>query len=397
MKKSRWSDDEIKKLLHQLPEISDKRTQGEVYQSLSSLKLFKRKRSWIPAVTAAFSLVIILLLSVSFFHERNHLSSQISMKQANSTRADKQIDSGNLAAADAGNQKTASEKAVSGNVQGSGGSKDPAGKSEDAMLSKNRIITIGVPDRQYNLIIPVSIKVKQFAESKRLEVLKKNMDGLKGNILGLGDYYPLKLTFTKNPGESSINIDIPAKSRAIKDDQLFLRTIRQTMKYQHAAKFTLTENGKAGASFPETGWIREEKLPASFRQSYLIYQVEKKSPSYIVPYMEYDNIGDALASAKKNPAIEGVKPSIPRALKWTKIMEDKKEKKVTIFLSSDSELKDTKEGVQTVEAILFTAKDFGYEWVDFKNPPLAKIGHFQLNRAIRVPQAPNVISSIKNK
>ncbi|OIK13601.1 hypothetical protein [Bacillus sp. MUM 13] len=396
MKKSRWSDDEIKKLLHQMPEISDKRNQVEIYQSLFSLKLFKRKRSWIPAVTAAFSLVIILLLSVSFFYERNHLSSQIYMKQANSTRADKQIDRSNLAADDSVNQKTASEKMVSGKLQGAGG-ENPAGKSEAAMLSKNRVITIGVPDRQFNLIIPVSLEVKQFPESKRLDVLKKNMDGLKGKVLGLGDYYPLQLTFAKNPGESSINIDIPAKSRAIRDDQLFLRTIRQTMKYQHVVKFTLSENGKAGASFPETGWIREEKLQASSRQSYLIYQADTKSPSYIVPYMEYSYIGDALASAKKNPGIEGVKPSIPRALKWTKILENKKEKKVTIFLSSDSELKDTKAGSQTVEAILFTAKDFGYEWVNFKNPPLAKIGNFQLNRAIRVPQAPNVISSIKNQ
>ncbi|WP_419881242.1 hypothetical protein ACN6MY_16960 [Peribacillus sp. B-H-3] len=387
MKKSRWSDDEIKKLLHQLPEISDKRNQGEVYQSLSALKLFKRKRRWIPSVTAAFSLLIILLLSVSFFYERNHLSSQGHMEQASSTRADKQTDRNKLG--------TAAKKSVSGNLLGTGGSKDSAGKSVSAMPAKNKTITIGVPDRQFNLIIPVSIEVKQFAESKRLDVLKKNMDGLKGKALGLGDYYPLQLTFTKNPGESSINIDIPAKSRAIRDDQLFLRTIRQIMKYQHAVKFTLTENGKAGANFPETGWIREEKLPANSRQTYLIYQADKKSPSYIVPYMEYNYIGDALASAKKNPAIEGVKPSIPRAFKWKKIQENKKEKKVTIFLSSDSELKDTKAASQTVEAILFTAKDFGYEWVKFINPPLTKIGNFQLNRDIRVPQAPNVIRQSK--
>lgn len=44
-----------------------------------------------------------------------------------------------------------------------------------------------------------------------------------------------------------------------------------------------------------------------------------------------------------------------------------------------------------IEAILLTAKEFGFKKVQFQNAGNEKIGHFNLRKAIEVPVAPNLI------
>lgn len=84
MRKSEWSDEQLEKLLREMPKIEDNRDPRDIYQNIS-LRLSKRKqRSWlIPSAATAAVILIVAVLSSNLLGENS--SSEQSAESGNAT------------------------------------------------------------------------------------------------------------------------------------------------------------------------------------------------------------------------------------------------------------------------------------------------------------------------
>ncbi|MBR8646086.1 hypothetical protein KEH51_25910 [[Brevibacterium] frigoritolerans] len=66
---------------------------------------------------------------------------------------------------------------------------------------------------------------------------------------------------------------------------------------------------------------------------------------------------------------------------------------MTIHLSDQAVIENSRGNPSSfVEAILFIAKDFGFEKVKFENAPIEEVGKLNLTEDIMVPEAPNQVN-----
>ena len=88
---------------------------------------------------------------------------------------------------------------------------------------------------------------------------------------------------------------------------------------------------------------------------------------------------------KYGSRFEGTEASIPE--KWKIEISGTNDSIVIITLKDNEAL--TEDFLLNLEAILLTAKDFGYEAVKIENAGIDQLGPFTLNLPINVPVAPN--------
>lgn len=258
-------------------------------------------------------------------------------------------------------------------------------------LKNASIITMGVPDDQMNFIVPISIKLKHYDESDTLNQLVNQMSEIDEEQYGLSDYFPLDIKISQGNDMTTANIDFQEKSQLLDEDTLFLHSMEETLSYTNIEKMTFSTGGKQGAMFAHAGYLKEEDIPHQKNRTYLLYQRDETSPSFLVPSnMGYQDFEEALQAGKGEADIEGISPAIPHDLKWKRISSDGD--LVIIQLSDQAAIENNEESLQALEAILFIAKDFGFEKVKFENAPIEEVGQLNLTEDILVPKAPNQVN-----
>lgn len=106
--------------------------------------------------------------------------------------------------------------------------------------------------------------------------------------------------------------------------------------------------------------------------------------------MDYQDFEEALQAGKEEPDIAGISSAIPNDLIWEKISSDGD--LVTIQLAEQAAIENSEDSLQALEAILFIAKEFGFNRVKFENAPIEKVGNLNLTEDIIVPKAPNQVN-----
>lgn len=193
----------------------------------------------------------------------------------------------------------------------------------------------------------------------------------------MAEYFPLAVKMTGGINEETINIDIPENSQLLLQDSLFLNVIQETFKYQDIEKVTFTSGGKEGADFSHLGFLKEVKINKIGKKAYFIYQANKNSRRLLVPSnSEFPSIAVALEEMKKAEGDPSILPSIPPNMKWERL--ETQGGKIVIELSQGTKFQNNDDYFMTLEAILFTAKDFGYKNVEFKNANIDAIGPYNL-------------------
>ncbi|MDQ0219028.1 hypothetical protein ELQ35_09885 [Peribacillus cavernae] len=127
------------------------------------------------------------------------------------------------------------------------------------------------------------------------------------------------------------------------------------------------------------------------RKAYFIYQTNESSRKMLVSsHSEFPTIDKALEEMIKGSGDPSISPSIPKELKWDRVEEQ--DKKVILELSEGTKISDTEEYLTALEAILLTAKDFGFDYVKFSNANIDALGPYNLQEDVPVPIAPNKIN-----
>ncbi|MDW7616474.1 hypothetical protein SC499_17480 [Peribacillus simplex] len=405
MRKSRWKESEIEDMLRELPKLKDDRTKAEVFAGIHDKK---RKKHWMPLIAGVTSLFLLVAFASSLIigkkgttsqeetcrngefsisenkemteHERQGIKKDTSEdKQDNQEFLGKRVEiESNDEVSEIEPLKGEKEKTFVHAIY-----------QED--LKNASFITMGIPDDQMNFIVPISIKLKHNDESNTLNRLVNQMSDIDEEQYGLFDYFPLDIKISQGKDMNTANIDFRKNSRLLDDDTLFLHSMEETLSYNNIEKMTFSTGGKQGAMFAHAGFLKQADIPHQKKRTYLLYQRDESSPRFLVPSnLDYQDFEEALQAGKGKPDIEGISPAIPDDLNWESIRS--KGDLVIINLSDQAAIENSKESLQALEAILFIAKDFGFEKVKFENAPIEEVGQLNLTEDIVVPKAPNQVN-----
>ncbi|MED3911113.1 hypothetical protein FQP34_10550 [Peribacillus simplex] len=407
MRRTRWKENEIEDMLRELPKLKDDRTKAEVFARIHEKK---RKKHWIPLIAGVASLFLMVVLASSIIIEKKGTTSQEGSGSSGKLSISENKEMADLEQQDASNKENPSEdkqyNQEFSSKQAEIESKDKVSEMEPRKRGKEKtfaqaiyqddlknasIITMGVPDDQMNFIVPISIKLKHYDESDTLNQLVNQMSEIDEEQYGLSDYFPLDIKISQGNDMTTANIDFQEKSQLLDEDTLFLHSMEETLSYTNIEKMTFSTGGKQGAMFAHAGYLKEEDIPHQKNRTYLLYQRDKTSPRFLVPSnMGYQDFEEALQAGKGEADIEGISPAIPHDLKWERISSDGD--LVIIQLSDQAAIENNEESLQALEAILFIAKDFGFEKVKFENAPIEEVGQLNLTEDISVPKAPNQVN-----
>lgn len=417
MKRSQWNENDIEELLRNLPEIKDKRNQQEVYQNIEFRVGKSRRKNWIPLIAAVAALLVLSVLAPSYMRERKDTAIEPKRYDRNATQSSSQTGKADsLQSSGADKESTSNrdheiakmeepQKATEEQLAQKRDSPAETNKlvtvKKGAVLSANSIlsadlksqtvVTVGVPDTQVNYIVPVSYLSDEGGEAGFIDQLSNVMSLLREGSLGLAEYFPLAVKMTVGSNEQTINIDIPENSQLLLEDMVFFNVLQETFKYQDIDKVTFSSKGKQGAEFSHMGFLKELKINHTGKKPYLIYQIKEDSRKLLVPSLsEAPTIDVALQGMKNAGGDSTILPSIPSDLEWKRLL--KQGNQIIFELAEGTKLQNNDDYFMALEAILFTAKDFGYKNVKFNNANIDAIGPYNLKESLPVPAAPNRIN-----
>jgi hypothetical protein len=386
MKKSEWSDHEIEQLLQEMPKVKDHRDPRDIYQSLS-LKAKKRKAPvWIvPSVASLAAVLLLFILAPQVWQGISQDSA--SKQETNEAFDDSNNGMAKMAPDNSSNTGIADHKQEMAIM---------AAPSETAIyeedIMEQEVITFSVPDQNAQILVPVSVLVPK--ENKTwLELYQSQSEKLTEVQWGLSDYFPLNATLSM-VNEQTLNVDVPADhiyGNGSANETLFIGTLEETMvHHENLQKITFSTNGNPGIMLGNYGERSELMKPETKKRSYYLFNPNNQNSPFLVPGIDvYTDIESAFESMRVGNETYGLAPSIPSEFVFE--INESSEEELILNISGNEKLTEEPKYIYCIEAILLTAKEFGYNSVKFENSPIPQIGRFNMENEIKVPVAPNKV------
>jgi hypothetical protein len=387
MKKSEWSDHELEQLLQQMPKVKDHRDPRDIYQSLS-LKAKKRKAPvWIVPSVASLAAVLLLFILAPQVWQGNFQDSATRQesKEVTDDRSNK------MELTKINPEDDTKNEISNGNDISIMSAPDATAIYEEDVMEQ-QVITYAIPDQNAQILVPVSVLVPMENHSW-VELYQSQAEKLTEVQWGLSDYFPLNGTLSM-VDEQTLNIDVPEDhvyGNGSANETIFISTLEEMLsRNENLQKVTFSTNGNPGIMFGNNGERFEVNKPETKKKSYFIFNPNNQNLPFIVPGIEvFSDIRTALESMRIGNETYGLEPSIPTEFVFD-INESSQEQLILTFTGKE-QLTDESKYVYCIEAILLTAKEFGYKSVKFENSPIPQIGRFNMENEIRVPVAPNKV------
>lgn len=138
------------------------------------------------------------------------------------------------------------------------------------------------------------------------------------------------------------------------------------------------------------GNVSELPLQRKEKENYKMFQAGEHRQKFLVPIKTEDDvtIEEAIQDMKNGQPSFNIYPTIPEEAQFSFTSTGEE---LIISIQYDQILEDIQEATIMIEAILMTAKSFGYEQVTFKDMPVNQIGSYHFSESITVPEAINPI------
>ena len=416
-------EDQLEKLLRQMPKIKDDRDPKHIYKEIQpKLSNSPRRSKIVPAFALVAALVLFVLVTPMFVNNMQ-FDLSISGSDANSNseesmdiatmNADENSDD---SAADTSREAVMEEKESSLQVEGEEESNDfaaaeisPAeGKSfvtPSYNVASEYAVTIGVSLMEADNFehggstTPLTVIVPRGENDTYVDALNK----VRGNIAydELGAVTPL-INDNVKVSEGDIGLASPmpildvtdmAKGLASFQEILFPKELSDTFSttYTH---ILFSDNGSTkGVEIGNNVYDGPVELQTKNKRAYFKYHTGSL-PLLVPGHERYTSIGDALTamtSAPEQADTSKLEPSIPTTVKVEKLALENANEVVRIKLADNSVLENNEETIFALEAMMMVAKEFGLRGVIFESSQSGTIGTITLNEEVSVPYSPNPI------
>lgn len=393
MKRREWNEEQLENLLQQLPSIKDKQNPKDLYQSIFHKQQNRKKqRAWIAPTIATVAAVLIFALISPYLFKGITRTNEESAMDISSTSSSELSKAENNPHEDTSSTESSSiEKNATGNLTISQEIKRDKQEtfvtdSEDS----EHIITVGLTDNNLQNVIPISIEEEE--DKEEMDQIKGfNPKSIENQIGPLG--FELKNSDLKRENNGEIIIDYKSETGSITgsaSEVSYKESIIETFRWLGYKKANLYTNGNEGIEFGNTGKETELEISATRNKAYLVYQFDETKTKLLVPTREsLPSIKEAIEVMKQGNDIIELQPSIQSNIGEIVIEED--DELLEIEFREGSNVKDNEESIIMLESILLTAKDFGYEFVQFNGIEIEEIGVMDVTKPVEVPFSPNPI------
>jgi len=408
VKKSQLSDKQLEQILGQMPKIKDHRDPRDIYQNIAHRVEKRRMPAWvIPSAAMAAVLFLAFILSPGLMDWNQSADKSIDSKSSSESNMAMDMDTATKESAakktaDQAEQNikidTSTEDENTGNEFTAKVAENPyAGLNalykEELVGQESEVLTYAIPDQNGQILVPITTTIPKEEGKPWIDSFTETMPKLKEEEWGLSEFYPVDATFNYNETSKTLNMDVkadhPFKDGSI-SSTLLLDAMSQNLSGMGIDKLTLTTEQKPGMDLGNLGVLEESPITpaANEMRAYMFYQRDDNTQPFLVPTKEqFDTIMLAFEQMRGNIEKLKLTASLPKDFSTAKIEPEEDSTELKIIL--DNKMALDNEFLPNLEAILMTAKEFGYQSVKFENAGTDQIGPFKLNDPIPVPVAPN--------
>jgi hypothetical protein len=385
VKKSEWSDKQLEELLRQMPKIHDNRNPRDIYQNLS---IKKRKRpAWlIPGFAAAAALLLFFLLVPKMLNGTQNSFDSAKQEESSSEAKMSQSD-------DHSSLLMKKEDSKSGSEPEMRITEINKNALYDDEVGDGTVITYWIPDSQAQNLVPISIVVTPDNNKNWLTIFTESMELLNEEEWGLADYYPLNAKFELDETKNTVIVDVPKNhpyGQGSTAEINFITTLKNNIaSNSNVNKILLKTDGQPGVELGNYGVLEEIEVKPEGKHAYFFYKPDGMDTTYLVPSTDtYQDINAALEAMKTDQQEQALKASLIPSFPIKDVTA--KENKLIITLDENAAMENSQETVNSYEAILLTAKEFGIDTITIVNAPIQLLGPFDLTKEMKVPLAPNL-------
>jgi len=396
MKDRRPNEQDIIEGFRHLPPIHDRRDAEEIYRKvmagMEQEKAKKKRRVFLPSFAAAAALSFATVLGL-YLAGGGHLH----MPGKDAGKLEIYSESQDAPAQEESERGLLSrEGADTANIQKGENVPKKSLLFSDDLGDGGQFVTLAIPDPQFQNMIPVTFLVKGGEGENWLQQYTEMMNEVHEEDLGLGEYYPYRGKLSFEEGDGGIRLMLSGEEAAqISSGTIgeeMLKKSFEVLRYLNLRKVTFYTDGKKGIFLPHTGWIEGYDIPQTPRYGYFLYKTENFT--YLTPGPNaYSTVKEALKEMKKRIETHLLAPSIPEP--YTVSAEDRGGGRLEVRFREAVTLPNDEAAMRMIEAILLTAKDFGYKEVLFQNVKNDAVGDYRLQEPLAVPLAPNIVAEMR--
>lgn len=392
MKRSEFNDEQIEKLLRKLPKVEDHRNPQEIFHNVSiQLNIQKKRRTWlVPTIATALAALLFIILIPTIFNNGHDIAYDHSMAESTElqeigmTSTDEKLEKfenheemeRSMATEDGNHPLMTPLSIASYNAV-----------YEEDVSEDEVVITLNIPDQNVQNVVPVSFIVpkEDMTLLEQVEVLSNQIDE---EALGLIDFYPLQGKLFENNNELIVDVPVDHNYHIGTNSYLFLKAIDKIGELVEKHTIQLQTEGESGIDLGNYGKLETYTIDTDKNHAYFFYFPSNQEKPYLVPSPEpFANIDKAIKSMKEKIETYDLYPSIPENLNFTSIREEGK--RLILTLANDERIPDSSTFIESIEAILLTAKQFNFSEVIIESNILYQFGKFSFNEVWQVPLAPN--------
>ncbi|RXJ01929.1 hypothetical protein DS745_08830 [Anaerobacillus alkaliphilus] len=398
---SNWDEKTIENQLRKLPKIEDKQSKEALFERIQErlqedqIKERKTKKHWIvPSIAAAAVFFLLLLIVPSFLSERNVSieDSQPEFRMEVAEEAgDVEVDMNGIASIDAPGITSVDEyyTIYFGAVQ-----------PYEEEFYQDQLVKLAVPvsGPAGEFVVQVTLLAEGANEIERFLAVKENFSG---EPWGIGNFPSIEINSIFEGKGGVLIIDVPTgslESLSTAENFAYSQSIIETF-WPRFREVELSSDGEPNVFWGQSGPISGFSLEVENRGYYLF-----ESPTGHLFLVTGKSIG-----AKGNDSSEDV--SLQETLEYMKQYEsvgnmgylppigdefiitnvEQNDEVVTITFADGTIFENSPRHQAMVEAILFTARDFGHSYVQFEGIQPTQVGPYFTGDLLEIPRYFNFI------
>ncbi|MGJ9456849.1 hypothetical protein [Oceanobacillus sp. CF4.6] len=391
---------EIIDRLQEMPEIKDDTEKNVLYHRISSsltdpspTKKRQKKQKLIPVLATMMAVAFIIIIPVML--NNDNLVGQNSEQFSDvdlATNVEKSEGSRLMESSDEDQLEMGSEESVVQNSEIMDEIKVPNDDSLESYVIQEsnepmKIVYAALSDLQQQYIIPISFIVSGNANlNEYYNELKYYIDN---EEWATNEYMLNNASIELNESEVLIELGDKFSIGEGSTNAYLFEKMLSAMFTPYGINKAVFQSDANGVELGPYGVIEEILLN---KEEKLIYK--RYNNQFLVPIPNLNlSIQDALAEMKIEQAEFNIDQTIPEEVQFT---VDSSKNLLTLTLDEGSVSQNGQEEMTMIEAILMTAKSYGYQSVQFINFPFDQIGKYNISDPIPVPVAANPID-IRNE
>ncbi|WP_102345733.1 GerMN domain-containing protein [Bacillus sp. Marseille-P3661] len=409
MGKSTFDEKQLEELLKNMPRITDRQDPDELFARISSRlqeeeladevkskKTLTKRKPWIlPVIASIAAIILIALVSPSFLYNQESSMEKTGIERNNDTASQSTVEP-DLPQEQFGIMSAEENMGMLRMAP-------PESRVINVANDNEEVITIALPDKNAQFVVPISFQIPK-DDTSRLSKVENIYEYLHEDEWGLSSYILTNTSLAEEEvsgGIKKVILDVPADhpyGNGSAMENIFLATIKETFSQLDYDLVELRTAGQPGIMLGNYGEIKELQIDnEEEKDAYFIYQPFESNYIYLVPLKQtVDNFKQAIETMKVPVEIDSqLRPAISDDINFENVETDDSTNTATVEFSSGSQLKNDVNDILMIEAILMTAKEYGYTNVEFKNSPADSIGPYLLTEPIQVPLAVNPMPYVR--